>query len=442
MRKGGPVVVTALLALAAHAAFFVVSWPNIVATSQGHYDARQYRELAESVRAGGGFILETPHHGHGPDLSRTPGYPLFLALFGSGWDTAIPVVVVQHLMVLGIAFLIYWWMRRRGVSERMAIVGFALIAFDLTTMTYASYLLTETLFTLLLWTAVVLWPRAEDPHGTLSAMATGLFWGLATLTRPIAIYLLPGLVLLAATVGRRQPALLKRAAAAGLIGLLVVSVWYVRNYTLSGHIVFSTIEGENLLHYRAALVSLPDGVSLEDWRGVLRERSHEASYDTSVPREAAALDRERKRVAIDLIMQNPFYLYRPVAVGLPRLLIAPNRTYLYRLIGIEHEEWRLKKPGGLPSLSGLGVELPYILASSGYQLLLCLACVVGFIRAVRERNWNFVLPLLTLTYLVLLSSGLETHSRLRVPLVPGMAALAAYGLPSLVALPPRWRARP
>lgn len=437
MNKLAPIAVAALLAAAVHIAFIAIVSPNIVPTSQAHFDARQYRGLADSVLAGNGFELEDKK-GRGPNLTRTPGYPLFVALFGTGWDKSLRVVVAQHALVLATAALMYLWMRRRNESSTLATVAFAIVAFDLTTMTYASYLLTEALFTFLLWAAFVVWPTETDDAATDwgRSAAAGLLWGLATLARPISLYILPGFVVLTAIAGFKHRVVWKRTAVVTLVGILTVGVWYVRNHSLSGHYVFSTIEGENLLHYRAALVSLPDGLSVDEWRKDLRARSNEGSYNTSIAREAAELDRAKKELATDLVRENPAGLIRLYTVGLPRLFVSPNRTYFLNLIGAGHSEWSLLDVGGDGKHEGSVslTEYPYLIASSGYQLVLLLLAGVGCFRAIRERRWDFFALVVLLGYLTVFSCGLETHARFRVPLIPGMAVLAAYGLPLLAPL--------
>jgi hypothetical protein len=437
MTKMPPIAVAVFFAAVVHVAFIAIVSPHVVSTSQDHFDARQYRGLADSVLAGNGFELED-QHGRRPNLSRTPVYPLFVALFGAGWDKTLRVVAAQHVLILATAALIYLWMRRRDESATLATVAFAIVAFDLTTMTYASYLLTETLFTFLLWAAFFVWPTGTDDQraGWGRSASAGLLWGLATLARPISLYILPGFVVLTGIAGIRHRVIWKRTTVVVLVGILTVGVWFARNHFVSGHYVFSTIEGENLLHYRAALVSLPDGLNVDDWRKELREKSDEGSYDTSIPRELAELDLAKKELAVELVRENPTGIVRLYTLGLPRLFVSPNRTYFFNLIGAGHAAWSLRDVDGeIDEDDSISIsEYPYLIASSGYQLVLLLLTAVGCFRAIRERRWDFFSLVVLLGYLTVFSCGLETHARFRVPLIPGMAVLAAYGLPILAPL--------
>lgn len=412
-------------AIAAHVLFLVVTAPNVVPTSQEHYDARQYRELADSLAAGDGFLLRRGDH-RGPDLDRTPAYPLFVSLFGSGWDSVPPFVVIQHALVFVTALVAGAWARARIGEAYAAVFAFAIVALDLTTMTYASYLLTETLFTLLLVVALAAWPLRGDGNPTARSAVAGLAWGLATLTRPITFYLAPLTLGVALLGARRRPAVLRDAAVALLCGIVVVGAWMARNHALSGSAVLSTIEGENILHYRAALVSLPPGKTVEQWRRELRDATREGDYDRTDPRQAATLDAAKKKKAFELIASHPLGIYRPLALGLPRLYLSPNRSYLYKLLGVEHQEWDLDAVEDSPAWHRLlSREAFYLGASAAYQLLLLVGAGAGAFLAWRRREAWAIVPVVAILYLTVFSAGLETHARFRVPIVPILALLAA-----------------
>jgi hypothetical protein len=412
-------------ALATHALFLALTQPRIIAISQDHYDARQYRELADSILAGEGFTLPR-RNGRSPDLDRTPVYPLFVSRFGAGWENVPSVIVAQHTIVIVTALLVWWWVRARLGNAQAAVLAFAIVALDLTTMTYASYLLTESLFTFFFTVALVTWPVADDKHRSARAAVSGLAWGLATLTRPITLYLAPLALLLSLFAARKRPVILAHAAIALLCGSLVTGAWMVRNYRVSGHAVLSTIEGENLLNYRAALVSLPAGKPVEEWRWELAQAIDEAKYDRADPRQAAALDAAKKAKAVELIASHPLGLHRLFVLGLPRMFVTPNRRYLFNLLGVSFEEWPLNDvTGALAIQKHISAETLYLGASGAYQVALLAAALAGTWVAWRRKMTWIIVPVVAVVYMAIFSSGLETHSRFRVPVVPALAVLAA-----------------
>jgi hypothetical protein len=415
-----------------HLGFVLLTSPHAIPASQDNFDARQYRELADSVANGEGFQLARGG-ARGPDLDRTPLYPLFVSCFGRGWGAVPAVLLAQHALVILTAGITALWARRSVRTPWGAGLAFALVGADLTTMTYASYLLTECLFTFCLTLAVALWPLEGEPHPGVRALAAGVAWGLATLTRPITFYLAP-LVLIAWILGRRRRAPATRTVLIALLaGGLVVGPWLVRNTMLAGGVVLSTIEGENLLYYRASLVGLPPGKSIDAWRDETRRRLEEGTYDRADPRQSAELDRMRKRAALGILVSHPLGLLRPLMVGLPRLLLSPNRTYLYALLGVSHADWSLETLSVGSLLEALSRrEVLYLGASSLYQLVIVVLALIGVVSALRAREAWVIPPLVILVYLSVLSSGLETHARFRVPLVPILAILAVRGLASLL----------
>ena len=84
---------------------------------------------------------------------RTPGYPLLLAAFGL---RVVPVIVLQHLLNVALAVAIYVLVMRRIDSRFVALTAAILFAADTPTLHYANKILTETLFTALLFVVVVL----------------------------------------------------------------------------------------------------------------------------------------------------------------------------------------------------------------------------------------------------------------------------------------------
>jgi hypothetical protein len=414
-----------------HVGFIALTSSRAIPASQDNFDARQYRELADSVANGDGFQLSRGA-ARGPDLDRTPLYPLFVSCFGRGWEAVPAVLLGQHALVILTAGIAALWARMRLRTPWAAGLAFVLLGADLTTMTYASYLLTECLFTFCLTLAIALWPVEGDRNPGIRALATGIAWGLATLTRPITFYLAP-LLVMAWVLDRKRRALASRTVLIAVVsGGLVVGPWLVRNTMLAGHVILSTIEGENLLYYRAALVSLPSGKSVDQWRDEIRSRLHEEAYNRADPRQSAELNRLRKREALELIVSHPLGLLRPLIIGLPRLLFSPNRSFLYTLLGVTHADWDLETLSARSMLQALSRrEVLYLLASGLYQVVIVALALLGAASAVRRRETWVMAPLVVLVYLSVLSSGLETHARLRVPLVPILAVLAVRGLAGL-----------
>jgi dolichyl-phosphate-mannose-protein mannosyltransferase len=167
--------------------------------------------------------------GFGPELRRTPGYPLFVAaavtLLG---DDLRGLVLAQHalgLLTAGLTFLLGRLAYGR-VAGLLAGLGVALAG---PLLIYEHYVLTEALFTPLLTLALLLTLLALRRPTAIRLVAAGLALAAATLTRPVADVLVPllPLALLAARCRRAaisyQLSAISRGPAAGRRPLAAVS---------------------------------------------------------------------------------------------------------------------------------------------------------------------------------------------------------------------------
>lgn len=123
-----------------------------------------------------------------PEVIRTPGYPLFLALFqlAFGRYALVMVVVAQQTMVFLTALLAGWMCRRVTGSTLGLVLGLTFGLACVSQNAIAVQALSDTLFCLVLTTLVaVLFAWADHPT-LLRAAAVGLLLAMATLIRPIA----------------------------------------------------------------------------------------------------------------------------------------------------------------------------------------------------------------------------------------------------------------
>jgi hypothetical protein len=134
-----------------------------------------------------------------PDLSKTVGYAFFLrALLPA--HSLILVGLVQHLMGLAVAVLLYLLVRRAGVARRWATLATLPVLLDGTEIELEHMVMAETLFTFLLMVAVTLLLWRARPSWP-ACLAAGLLTGYAITVRSEGLPL--PLVLAAFLVVRR-----------------------------------------------------------------------------------------------------------------------------------------------------------------------------------------------------------------------------------------------
>jgi hypothetical protein len=207
------------LAAAVRLAFALRPPPFITPDSQGYFLPGW--ELAHGL-------------GFGPELRRTPTYPLFIGLvvFLLG-DDLRGLTLAQHGLGVLTAGLTYTLGRRAFGRLAGLLAGFA-VALSGPLLVYEHTLMTEALFTLLVTLAVLMALLALRRPTRGRLLAAGLALAAASLTRPVAEVLLPLLPLALLAHHRAWRPALRGTAWFGLgLGLLLLP-WMARNALAHG----------------------------------------------------------------------------------------------------------------------------------------------------------------------------------------------------------------
>ena len=369
-------------------------------SSAGDYfypDSFTYLGPAKMLLAGHGFA-ERPGL---PEVMRTPVYPLLLALFGT---RAAPVVVLQHLLNVALAVAIYLFAARRG--RFVAIAAAILFAVDPLTIHYANKVLTETLFTALLFVVFVMPPRWPVVHGLLV--------GILVLTRPVAIayFVVVAVVFALVRVSRRTIAIFVAAA------LALPLAWAWRNRIEGGDFTVSVIGANNLLMYRAAgvMAILDDGDFKNDLAAEQNDLLAEA-HDV--------IEREKH---VDAAEDLPEGVRAPYYSAVARRVIAQHPVAFARLtlrglrVNVFDSDW-----AALAMVSRFDAHT-IELAVDAFVAVVFFLAVAGIAALWRDDRALALLLAGTVAYFLVISAGGEAEARFRVPVVPQISIAAAAGL--------------
>jgi hypothetical protein len=364
-------------------------------------DSFTYLEPARNLIRGLGFtnangLIET---------LRTPGYPLLLAGFGL---RIVPMIVFQHLLNVAIAVAIYLFVMRR-LGDRFVAIGAAILfAIDTPTLHYANKILTETLFTALLFVvfALVVYARRLPLAGVLT--------GVLVLIRPVAIayFVVVALCLLLRRVRLRTIAIYAALA------LVLPFGWGLRNLHHAGVFTISSIGGINMLMYRAAgaLAIEDDGdfdADLTDELQGLRE-----SADDEIQTRLHIRDAEDLPDAV----RGKFYSEIGWRVLRQHPRAAALLTLRGLLVNIFDSRWE-----GLEIVSSVPTDIVHR-ALDAYTAALFVFAVIGAAALWKRDRDLAAMIIATAVYFLLISAGGEAESRFRVPVVPQYMILAACGL--------------
>jgi 4-amino-4-deoxy-L-arabinose transferase-like glycosyltransferase len=380
-------------------------------------DSLEYNALAHH------FWPAYVHERHGRlfDLSlrRPPGYPAFIDVdyTTTGSDVAHVILVQVALSVLTIALT--YRLAERLVERTAAIASAFVLALDPISITMSSNLTTETLFAALWVIAVLAWVDGVRTGRLRALGAAGALLGVSVLVRPIALYLPVLIVPLTYALTRRRRTGRALAAAVLLLAFAVpVGLWTARNAGETGVATVSTIQGNNLLDYRAAdALAIDSGTSRQAADRIL----HADVAKRLTPGEnVARVSQVETSVALHTLLHHPKGAAISAAEGFGRVLFGPGRAELLRLVR------------GATSARGLA-DRALLVVEGGLLFVTLALAVVGVVFLARRRRWLPLAATVTLAlYDVVLAAGPEGDARLRTPAMPFLAVLAGTGVAALL----------
>ena len=390
-------------------------------------DSQQYIQLAESLTTGH-FVLNGL-----PEVLRTPGYPLLVAL-GVSVGHPIGLTILLQIALGGVATLMVHTLAQqmaltlgRRDSRRIALLAGLFYALDPLSIVYSGLLLSETLFTTLLVAHLLVLSKHFETGSTLHVVLSGGLASALVFVRPVALFwlFLVGSVLLFVRTRDYSERPFVRFAPA-LIFLLVATtplmLWSMRNERLTGYPGFSTAGDYNLY------VMVGSAVEGIDWQ------TAEQRVDTLATQNGWTLaDRYEymRREGLRQIMTRPATYLAVHAKAVLQALTPGFSLYVriyYPAYGSESTVDRLFG-STTPRLWDFLPALPvYLLVGVACATQYTLA-LAGVLRARRVRSWLTVLLFASAGYYLLMAGGVGSisYSRMRHPAMPAICVLAGFG---------------
>ena len=257
-------------------------------------DAAQYYIPALSFIEHGEFLSSKGE----PFTYGTPLYSIFLAIpisiFGIDGASAA-IVFMQSIMLYLTGFLSRQILLQ--FTNKFSLTLHALVIFNPNSLITAHLVQSETLFTFLFIWSVVVASKIINNFSLKNMILLGFLTGLAALTRPIALYLLiawPIFILIVSIIRVRlnvngQLVLYRKTQWAKLliivlIGAVVISPWYARNYIKFGEVFFTSNSGYYLKDQYRQLKNKGSGWSMSD---AIQE--HERIYSNYLSKEGGLI---------------------------------------------------------------------------------------------------------------------------------------------------------
>ena len=226
-------------------------------------DTDAYLEVAGNLATKGVFAV-----GQGdvsPTASRPPLYPILLSFLADGDGAISPRRVAMVNLGLGMLTILFTglfvWRAVPG-SPAAAVISALLVAFDPLLVAFSVQAMTETVAACLVALSCWIFALAMNSRRLVTALTLGGVVGLASLSRPSFLLLVPVAVVALGwqRIGveghwfaRLRPAL-RAMTICALGATLVLTPWVVRNYHVFGKFIPATTHGG----YTLAVANSPD----------------------------------------------------------------------------------------------------------------------------------------------------------------------------------------
>jgi glycosyltransferase involved in cell wall biosynthesis/phospholipid N-methyltransferase len=353
-----------------------------------------------------------------PEVSRTPGYPVFVAAIMSLVGQDLRKVLITQTVILSCSVLFLYWLARLILPPVMAFTGGMLAAFSPWGAVLAGLPLTEGLFVFVLALIFLLMNLVMRAGKVALAVwgsaAVGLLTAAAVFIRPIwpLVLIISGALFLQYGVRRRGAWL--------VLAVMVVSastplfMWKARNMQEAGFHGLSDISGKAAWRYHASRVKAQVD-DADRWTIVRAAVLDEGKWDLSV-QEA---DDERWRRAKAVFREHPVLTVYSFVRSAAEHMVHPSPDIL-----------------ASARLNFYGDYLVLALLWGGFLVLSYLGwgCTPDCVwdNGSIDRGWLFTL--LVICLLLTLASGMSFGggSRLRAPLELIVPLLAAVGLVRVV----------
>lgn len=382
----------------------------------------QMHLAVERLRRENGTLPPPDAEGFYPEAFRTPGYPLFLALFG-GTNGLRIAYLAQCLLGSFAALCLVRIALALGCRPRAALVAGWLWALHPAVVTSEVLPLTESLFSSLALIGLAATTHTTNPAGRA---IPGLFIGFAALVRPLGLLYLPTAIILGWRTTSR-----KWLAAAVMVAVAVVPsvAWAVRNSNTGNGMRVSTVGELNLYYYGAAyVISEERGEDwLTSWPLRVRELTDRLAGKVQPGEDVFAAARKE---ALAEFKAHPSTTAKVAAKSEVKLCIDHSAGLAAGLYGVEY------KPSGFFSdvlrgkvdTSKLTVWGVIALPWTALNGLIALLAAMGLVRVAIRRRWALVFACVIPVVLFSLATFPVGLERFRLPFMPFLFMLAASAL--------------
>ena len=404
-------------------------------------DALEYHLLAKNLAENHRFAGQTFYQ---LDAIRTPGYPLFVGFFYLFFGAVPWIVLLAQILLDSISCALFYLILARLISPKAAVPSAIMYAMDPFLIFHSSTLLSDIPFIFLCLVAFFFIANIIDvgyqKRKFFPLALSAIFFGLATLTRPISLYLPPliALFLLFHFRGKIKFAL-KYASVYLLVFAVTIAPWLVRNQVCYGQLSLSTSGAYNLLVRSVApIIMHKNDLDAHSARKMLFDEADELMARDGL--SSAHLNDFQKarywqRAAIGHLRSEPLKFLKFHVLGMIHTLANLGTRSYADFLGMKTgvEPLDIKQYAGFVSLlraflrAKTGPEIAIGLAIGTYLLVTYLLAAVGLITGWGHGNRPILWLSLLISLYFLTITGAAGLARFKLPAIPFYLVFAGMG---------------
>lgn len=430
--KQKPLLLILLLALLIRFVYFIAIF---ILNPEGFYmyDSYGYWQIAYNIKEYGVFSqsYDLPLE---LDYYRTPIYPLFILLAESIRVETISIILLQ--LFLGTATCYYTYKLSQLITSNkfIAITSALLMAIDIPSIVMNNIVMTETLFTFLLITAIYFFVKHVKESSIKYLVYTALLCGLAILCRPIGFFIPIFLSVFLFYFLRKQLMFaFSRTFIFLLIVFLTITPWLIRNKVAFNHYFLSVIREHDMQNYQAAAIYAElNNVSLPKAQSDLRWKTFK-TFNGDANKQPFEYAQFIEHDAMQIAWANPKLLLKNHAIQTLHFFLKPCRAY----IDIQLGNWGIGYntiPKDYPIFKYLfehnsKLTISIVFFQLAVLLLIYLTAFFGFVYFKQEKLlFHFLLIGLLVFCFSNLTLPYVTESRFRIPIMPYLTIISASGI--------------
>lgn len=402
-------------------------------------DSLGYLQIAENLKNYNSYSQGVyGHESFVPDVTRTPAFPFLLYLFSMFNAPLWSIILFQLVISSASCAITYFISKKLTNSEIISFFTTFIFVFDIPSICFSNYILTDTLFVFLLLLSITYAVKARSSKKIKFVLLSGSFLSLAALCRPMAAYLLIGyLFFLLDRVQYVYKVNMVRLLLFFVAFIFLLVPWLGRNYYVFKKPYLSTIAEVNLLfHTGANIRAIAEKKSIDKIQNEYWEISKK-QFDWKQPSEAIRFADYSRKESLKILKEHPLAFIKIYAGSVFLYFIKPLRGQIDIQFGIRQD---------FNSLTGISDNritsilhhpfqntslLTIILVL--FQILLLLFVYLGILFLFLNfkkvvLNKPFIVFLLALViYFALTSSITEFDARFRMPTTPLLIILSGCG---------------